>query len=148
MPMPLRYVKEIHSRLSVRYGSAWQSKWANVPQELLEADWSMQLDGMQPDSIRKALDNLPADFPPTAAAFRNLGVIRGETMQFVALEGPAVDPVVAKVALGAMNTTGMPTPREWMAQLEADVLSDTATAGRKRHYAIAKANGYYGGATE
>ena len=38
MPLPLRFVKEIHARLAVRYGSAWVSKWAGVDQEAIEAD--------------------------------------------------------------------------------------------------------------
>lgn len=91
MSLPLKYVKEIHSRLAVRYGSAWRGKWAEVPQEALEADWSDQLDGMTPAGIRKALESLPAEFPPTASAFRLLGAIREEAAPIPAL--PAPDPV-------------------------------------------------------
>jgi len=97
--MPLRYVKEIHSRLAVRYGSSWKSKWSEVPIELLEADWANQLDGMQPDSIKKALENLPHDFPPTAPAFRALGAIRHEAEIFKALPPPAATPDVVKSAI-------------------------------------------------
>lgn len=71
--LPLHYVKEIHSRLAVRYGSAWRTKWAEVPQDLLEADWAQVLDGMKPDQIKAALANLPDDFPPTCTAFRKAG---------------------------------------------------------------------------
>ena len=73
MAMPLRFVKEIHSRLAARYGSAWRAKWDGVPMSAIEADWSDQLDGMQPASIKAALANLPDDFPPTCTAFRKLG---------------------------------------------------------------------------
>lgn len=73
MPYPLRFVKEIHARLMVRYGSAWATKWVGVDQAALEADWSEVLDGMPNDAIKAALANLPPEFPPTAALFRRLG---------------------------------------------------------------------------
>ena len=71
--LSLRFVKEIHSRLAVRYGSAWRAKWDGLPMEAIEADWADQLDGMGPPEIKAALANLPPEFPPTAALFRKLG---------------------------------------------------------------------------
>lgn len=71
--LSLRFVKEIHSRLAVRYGSAWRAKWEGLPMEAIEADWAEVLDGMQPPQIKAALANLPIEFPPTAAQFRKLG---------------------------------------------------------------------------
>lgn len=73
MPLPLPYVERIHMRLTVRYGSAWLSKWAGVDQALIQADWADELDGMTPDTIKAALANLPPEFPPTACMFRKLG---------------------------------------------------------------------------
>lgn len=86
--LPLRFVKEIHARLLVRYGSAWTSKWAGVEQEAIEADWAVQLDGMSPAGIRKALESLPPEFPPTAPAFKALGLIREEAAAPLALQAP------------------------------------------------------------
>lgn len=74
MPLSMRFVKEIHSRLAIRYGTPWASKWVGLDMALIEADWADQLDGMQPDNIRRALASLPAEFPPTATAFRALGI--------------------------------------------------------------------------
>ena len=96
MPLNLRFVKEIHARLAIRYGSAWTSKWSGIALDDLEADWAEQLDGMQPAGIRQALANLPHDFPPTAPAFRALGVIREEREEFKALPAPAVDVEAAR----------------------------------------------------
>lgn len=73
MAMHPRYVKEIHSRLAARYGSAWRAKWDGVPMEAIEADWAEELHGMKPENIKAALANLPDDFPPTCTAFRKLG---------------------------------------------------------------------------
>lgn len=80
MPYPLRFVKEIHARLMVRYGSAWATKWAGVDQAALEADWAEVLDGMPTDAVKAALANLPADFPPTATMFRKLGEQHANSM--------------------------------------------------------------------
>ena len=142
MAMSLRYVKEIHSRLAVRYGSSWKSKWAEVPIELLEADWADQLDGMQPESIKKALASLPPDYPPTAPAFRALGAIRHESAPLKAIDYTP-DPAIAAAALGAMHASDMPAPREWMAKLDRDVRAGNASAARKAHHKIATSNGYY-----
>ena len=91
MALPLRYVDEIHARLAIRYGSAWSAKWTGVDIALVKADWAEQLDNMSPAAIRKALDSLPEDFPPTATAFRKLGVIRDESAP-APLALPAPDP--------------------------------------------------------
>ena len=141
--MPLRYVKEIHGRLLVRYGSLWRAKWDGVPMEVIEADWMDQLDGMQPESIRKALASLPPDYPPTATAFRALGVIRHEAAVLPPIDY-TTDPAIAAAALGAMHASDMPAPREWMANLDRDVRAGTASLARKAHHKIATANGYYG----
>lgn len=144
MPMSLRYVKEIHSRLSVRYGSLWRAKWDGVPTEAIEADWADQLDGMQPVNISKALASLPPEFPPTASAFRLMGTIREESAPMQAL--PAPDPVgLKRIAQSlAPGVNNQEPPREWMALLERDVKAGTASKARISHYNIAMANGYYG----
>lgn len=148
MPLPLKFVKEIHSRLAVRYGSAWRAKWAEVPQEALEADWADQLNGMQPAGIRKALESLPHDFPPTASAFRLLGVMRDEAAPVAAL--PAPDPAgLKRIAQSIAPMLGRMEPgRVWMARLEREVMAGTASAARVRHYRIAVANGAFGGASD
>ena len=137
MPLPQHYVKEIHSRLAVRYGSAWRSKWADVPLEALEADWADQLHGMQPTSIKKALESLPHDYPPTAPAFRALGLLRDEASGIKALN-VTPDPAVAKAALAAMNIVGKPTPAEYMARMWARKdAGEKLTAGQRGFLASA-----------
>lgn len=137
MPLPLPYVERIHQRLAVRYGSTWVSKWAGVDQEAIQADWAEQLDGMTPEGIRKALDSLPHEFPPTATAFRALGVIRDEAASVPALS-VTPDPAIAKAALAAMNVTGKPTPAEYMARMWARKDSgEKLTAGQRGFLAAA-----------
>ena len=110
MPLQLRYVDEIHARLMVRYGSAWTAKWAGFDETLMQAvkaDWADQLDGMSPASIRKALDSLPADFPPTATAFRALGQTRDEAAP-APLALPAPDPAGMRRVAGALKNAVVP----------------------------------------
>lgn len=147
MPLPLPYVERIHQRLTVRYGSAWVSKWAGVDQAAIQADWAEQLDGMQPANIRKALENLPAEFPPTAVAFRALGVINEEHKPAPQLPPP--DPAGMKRIGESLQavTTRLETPAEFMERLRRDVEAGNASRARKDHYRIAVANGYYGGKT-
>ena len=144
MPLPLRYVEEIHARLQVRYGSSWTTKWAGIDQAAICADWADQLDGMKPEGIKKALASLPVDFPPTAPAFRVLGMIRDEAAPAIALPPP--DPVgLRRIASSlAPIVNHQEPPSEWMARLDRDVKAGNASPARKRHHAIAVANGFYG----
>lgn len=130
--------------MSVRYGTAWSAKWAGLNMEAIEADWADQLDGMKPEGIRKALQSLPEDFPPTATGFRSLGMIRDEAAPAIALPPP--DPVgLRRIAQSlAPIVNHQEPPSEWMARLEREVLAGTANPARKRHYNIAVENGYYG----
>ena len=147
MPLPLRFVDEIHARLAVRYGTAWSAKWQGLDQDAIRADWADQLDGMQPAGIRKALDSLPPEFPPTTTAFRALGFIADEHKPAPQLPPP--DPVGMKRIAGALDCVGarLETPAQWMDRLRAEVESGHASKARLAHYRIAVANGHYGGQT-
>jgi hypothetical protein len=144
MPLNLRFVKEIHARLSIRYGTAWSAKWAGLSMEAIELDWANELDGMRPEGIKKALQSLPVEFPPTAPGFRALGVIRDEAAPLVAL--PAPDPVGLKRIAQSLApiVNHQETPAEWMARLDRDVKAGNASRARIDHHRIATANGYYG----
>jgi hypothetical protein len=62
----------LFGKLAVRYGDAWFRKWDGIPMSAVRADWAEVLDGVGPESIGYGLKYLPGDFPPTAAAFREL----------------------------------------------------------------------------
>ena len=144
--IPLRYVEEIHKRLAIRYGSRWHSMWAGIAQPDLQDDWRRQLGSMGPENIRKALESLPPDYPPTATAFVQLGSIRREHEAFVALPPP--DPAGLKRIAEALKPAVQPlkSPGEYMRRLKAEVLAGTASRIRKEHYKISCERGYYGGA--
>lgn len=87
--LDMRIVDMIHTRLLVRYGSAWINLWTGLEIKDVKDDWARVLEGVQPQGVRYALDNLPPDRPPpTAEAFRALCNRRPE--QFKALPYKAV----------------------------------------------------------
>jgi hypothetical protein len=68
------WVDEIFTRLTVRYGRDFLSRWEGLNLDVVKADWAEQLafyDG-KPEAIKHALSMLPSDRPPTAAQFRDL----------------------------------------------------------------------------
>lgn len=147
MPLNLRFVKEIHARLAVRYGTAWSAKWAGLSVEAIEADWADQLDGMKPEGIRKALQSLPVEFPPTAPGFRALGVIREDASPLIALPPPDLVGLRRIAQSLAPIVNHQEQPSEWMARLDRDVKDGNASRARIEHHRIATANGYYGNTT-
>ena len=144
MSLQSRWVDEIMARLAVRYGTRWSSLWQGIDPGLVRADWAEQLGGMTPEGIRKALDSLPDDFPPTATAFRKAGAIRDESRPVPAL--PAPDPDGAKRVAESMAGASIAaeSPRQWMARLQREVLAGKASYSRQEHYKFAVKNGYYG----
>lgn len=76
--LPDSWVESIFARLSVRYGSAWLRLWEGIDIAAVKADWADCLSGLSGDSIKHALQHLPADKPPTVAQFKALCVSRPE----------------------------------------------------------------------
>jgi hypothetical protein len=72
MALPDSWLDHLFGKLAVRYGDAWFRKWDGIPMVAVRADWAQVLDGLSGDAIGHGLQYLPADFPPTAAAFRAL----------------------------------------------------------------------------
>jgi hypothetical protein len=72
MALPDSWLDHLFGKLAVRYGDAWFRKWDGIPMSAVRADWAEVLGGMSGDSIAYGLQYLPAEHPPTAAAFRAL----------------------------------------------------------------------------
>ena len=117
--LPLPYVKKIHRLLQIRYGARWVSQWVGVEQSDIQTDWAHQLDGMIPDGIKYALANLPADFPPTATAFRALGNCRPDPVALSLPPPPSSPDAARKIAAAVRTMSGKPSPAEYMAGLWA-----------------------------
>jgi hypothetical protein len=72
MALPDSWVEKIFMKLTVAYGRDFLSRWEGLDLDLVKADWAHELDGYvnHPNALAYALENLPADKPPTAKQFR------------------------------------------------------------------------------
>lgn len=124
MTLPAKWVDELFTRLSVRYGRAFMSRWDGVDVALVKADWAQELAGFTqwPEAIQYALQNLPADKPaPTVNEFRALA-LRAPQPQREALPTPAANPerMQAELTRAAQARTVQPGGhRDWARRIVA-----------------------------
>jgi hypothetical protein len=91
--LPAEWVARIFTKLTVRYGQAFTRRWDGIELQDVHEDWAEQLARFRrrPDCIAYALDNLPADKPPTVGEFRalcNAMPERSETLRIEHKRGP------------------------------------------------------------
>ena len=72
--LPGSWVDSIFARLAVRYGQAWMRMWEGIDIAAVKTDWATELGGLDPEAIKHALANLPAERPPTIGQFKALCV--------------------------------------------------------------------------
>ena len=98
--LPSQWVNRIFDKLALTYGRAWIAKWDGLDPDEVKADWARELAGFDahPDSIRYALENLPADWPPTVLGFRAIAR-RAPPPPLPRLEAPKANPDVAREAI-------------------------------------------------
>jgi len=118
MPLPRKWVEQIHARLLVRYGSPWLSLYKDIDPELVIADWAGALNGFGGAAITHALEHLPDDSPPNAAQFSKM-CMRGPQSQAPALPWPEPDPAVAVRVLQSINRVARhEDPLAWACRLK------------------------------
>lgn len=113
----------IFAKLSLVYGRDFLGRWEGQNLAEVKADWQRELIRVldHPESVRYALENLPADkSPPNVLQFRALCIGRPEP-EFKSLPSPrATDAVVA----AAIANVGKPQPavdgKEWARRLRTD----------------------------
>lgn len=68
------WIDAIFARLTLRYGKAFLNRWEGINIDAVKADWACALAGLQdkPNAIRYALNNMPAEYPPTVGRFRDV----------------------------------------------------------------------------
>lgn len=143
MDLELRWVEAIHARMLVRYGSAWVSKWQNIPEDAVRADWSSTLANIPPHAIKHALEHLPDEFPPTATQFRNLCLSVPRNAEPPAIAPPPADPqrVAAELARlpGLIERQG---PKAWAYALqEREKRGDALSITQRTMWRAALASG-------
>jgi hypothetical protein len=120
MSLPLAWVDALFARLSVRYGAAFMRQYADLEIGAVKADWSDVLGGFagQPEAIRYALDNLPADKPPTAGQFRLLcNSAPVPEVKAIAHDAPPADPERVAELVQTAKVQPQRDPRAWARRL-------------------------------
>lgn len=152
MSLPNAWVDRIFDQLSLIYGSFFRARWAGMDIADVKTNWAHELARFvgRPDAIAYALANLPTDQPPTVLQFRAICSSVPTPQGMPALPAPSQEGMLRvaaalKAGMRARASQDALGPRAWMRELERDVLAGTATPGRRQHYAIARANGYFSG---
>lgn len=72
MSLPTPWVDRIFDKLTLTYGQSFLRRWADIDLNAVKSDWAHELAGLQqhPRAIAFALENLPAERPPTVLEFR------------------------------------------------------------------------------
>lgn len=97
-PFPLPWIDRLFSKLTIRYGRDFLSRYEGVDMVAVKTDWSIELSGLQhrPWAITHALDH-PTTKAPNVVEFVAMCRLANDPPQ-KALEAPPVDPSrVAKV---------------------------------------------------
>lgn len=117
MSLPKAWIDEIFTRLTVRYGRTFMSRWDGVDIELVKADWAKELAGFAnwPEAIAYAFDHLDSERPPTATMFRQVAT-KAPRVERERLEAPKADPErvqaeLAKLTHASLN--GKQDPKDW-----------------------------------
>lgn len=120
MSLPAAWVDRIFQKLTVTYGRDFAGRWEGLSTDDVKADWADVLAGFvnSPDSIKHALETLPADKPPTVLQFRDL-CRKAPLKHLPALPAPDIDPAMAQaVKAAAKPIGGASDPLEWAHKLQ------------------------------
>lgn len=122
MSLPLDYVEAIFTKLSLVYGRSFLDRWAGIDMERVKADWGHELAGLErsPKSIAHALQNLPADKPPTVLEFRKIAWSMPAADMPAIEHTPASKRVIDKLLSGLSPITDNPHGmKAWAHRLKA-----------------------------
>lgn len=106
--LPESWVDALFERLTLRYGVAFMRQWEDMAPAAVKMDWACVLHGIDGQTIKRALESLPADKPPNANQFRRLCLeaIPGEAYRVkLALPAPKVpQPDSVRARLDTLRT--------------------------------------------
>lgn len=93
MSLPTAWIDRIFDKLTLVYGQAFLRRWQDIDLNAVKSDWAHELAGFaqHPRAIAYALENLPADKPPTVLDFRAMAR-RVPASEVPKLEAPKADP--------------------------------------------------------
>lgn len=123
MTMPLPWVEKIFRKLTLVYGRDFLSRWEGQEINGVIDDWALELAGFAnwPEAIGWALNNLPADRPPTVLQFRDI-CRRAPGKAMLALPEPPADPERLKAELAKLASVPVvqrQDPKAWAQRIMA-----------------------------
>lgn len=127
-PLPDNWIDALFARLTGLYGNRFTNMWTGIDANLVRTTWAGELAGVRPESIKYALEHLPAEFPPSALQFKAL------CLQKPVAEAPKLSndtpasPVVRKAVLNGLQLGERHGMKDWAETL------------RRRHVACEKLN--------
>ena len=137
MSLPSPWVEKIFTKLTLVYGRNFLDRWTGLDMDAVKDDWAHELSALQqsPRAITYALQNLPADKPPTVLEFRKIAWSTPAADMPKIEHQPANPLIVAKALSGLAPNYGDPFSvygmKTWMHRLrvkdEANPRSVTPT---------------------
>ena len=127
-PLPDNWIDALFARLTGLYGNRFTNMWTGIDANLVRTTWATELAGMQPASIKYALEHLPAEFPPSALQFKELCYQKPSTETPALTNSTPAHPSVRKAVLDGIKLPDAASPKAWAETL------------RRRHVACEKLN--------
>jgi hypothetical protein len=100
MSLPAPWVDRIFDKLTLVYGRDFASRWEGMNICDVKTDWGHELDGLEanPKAIAYALQNLPAERPPTVLQFRAIAhKCPSENQDLIALPRASAERIAAEL---------------------------------------------------
>lgn len=117
-PLPENWIDALFARLTGLYGNRFTNMWANIDASLVRKTWALELAGVQPESIKYALDHLPDEFPPTALQFKKICFMRPEQAPALTNSAPA-HPEIRKAVISGLSEHKRGGMKDWAYALKA-----------------------------
>ena len=127
-PLPENWIDALFARLTGLYGNRFTNMWTGIDAHLVRTTWATELAGIRPDSIKYALEHLPAEFPPSALQFKALCLQKPAADAPILTNETPAHPAVRKAVLDGIKLPDAASPKAWAETL------------RRRHVACERLN--------
>lgn len=131
-PLPMPWVDRIFSKLTMRYGRDFLSRYEGIDLHLVKSNWAEELAGLQnrPEAIKYALD-YPSTKAPNVVEFKEM-CSRAPTKPMLGLAAPVADKAVIDRATAMAQEAFRPgDPLETLRALAESDARDGTYNGRK-----------------
>ena len=102
-PLPENWIDALFARLTGLYGNRFTNMWTGIDAHLVRTTWATELAGIRPESIKYALEHLPAEFPPSALQFKALCLQKPAADTPILTNDAPAHPAVRKAVIEGMK---------------------------------------------